>query len=857
MDLSLKSDSPSPLSETDSSMFGRDAPSSEVTSIHSGQESCADRSSLVQSIEQSMPEEPDQTEGVICEETRVDDVKPDPIDSGFAADDDSRDFNTTTHTVAKKGSEHNLDVDEGVSGTVVILSRPVSPAYIPKPPSKDEVPPVPTKDAQNVKQQRRQSIAGDRNPSLKRPKSPRPLAAPPPPMPEQVYVEPTIELTTGPKSFHAIVHGKTVQSLPSKRAEMSRESSASAVSEPEKTRVVKVVKHDSVEPPLNSPDLSMLVAQAVQLEQRLGDGNEEGVQKKDVPMDPESELSVKPVQRVKEVQEAVETESDNPPTPPPKETSRFRSFLAFPSVVASTLGVKSLAQPTTRESWSSEKSSEESTAVMTPPSPTFDLVTPPLFDSHRNATRTKSMRTSRSMHSVRSDSSSTKRERARSPSPSPSGSSLWSHPRKPSVQAQAHAQANPSSKKGPSGRANSFVGKMFSRASRSSSTLALPGNAPSLPRSVSPSGTSRASRTLSRVFSKTPPPPPSSVDSHTSVSSIASTTTTLATTPTPTIAPTSPKPPPSPQEHLLTYDVPPPALRHLDDSTCDGPFPPSPNSSYAQFPVTPTMRKSVLPGHATPEPIPPVPPLPTSTFLPENTSEHLTTPHRTPRSRRSSQHHPLPPPLVLPEPPLPPPLPRPQAQLGSLSSRPHSAISTRTTSSATSTATSTTAISIFSPSFDRGIFDAFPSVPQEPLPPLPPEYQRLNAQYHTTGTHLHKSSTSHALPPIPIPIPIAPNPYLHEHNSEALKLDPGPPPDMDLPPTPPSALSLFSALSKSLTKGVGTEETGKNDTKGLSVSKDNTRNADSSTYTRSRRTSRISTWFDNDESSTTVRTVRS
>jgi hypothetical protein len=89
------------------------------------------------------------------------------------------------------------------------------------------------------------------------------------------------------------------------------------------------------------------------------------------------------------------------------------------------------------------------------------------------------------------------------------------------------------------------------------------------------------------------------------------------------------------------------------------------------------------------------------------------------------------------------------------------------------------------------------------------------------------------LPPIPIPI-------VHSGVNAPLPKDPGPPPDIDLPPTPPSALSLFSALSKSWSKAVGGG--GEGAAKGgLEVSEGG--------KARSRKSSRPSSWIDNEDGS--------
>lgn len=788
-DFSVQSGVPSPLSESGSSMFGHDAPSSD-TSVHSRQPSTNDQTRLAHAdvilavieVEKPIPSHHEPL-AIVPEPTGEDGIKRDTLSPlAVMGVNVLKEEQITERVAVKKKSTSNLATDGDAPGTVVILSRPVTPEHKAELSSNADAPPPPLPTKEIVKPSPRQST-GDRKSSLKRPKSPKPIAAPPPPMPEQIYVEPSIDLRTGPKSFHAVVHGKMVQPLPSRRISTTPMPSAYT---PERSQVVKVRQRNSIEPALGSPELNMLVAQAVQLEQRLGDSHED-INEAAIP--PQS-LQEPAQRRVEVVQAAVEV----PPTPPPKEPSRFRSLFPFPSSVASSLGVKSHIAQSYRESWSSEKSSEDSTAVMTPPSPTFDLVTPPLFEEHRNVsarTKSKSMRNSRSMHSVRSDTSSTTHEGVRSPSPSPSGSSssLWSSPRK----IISNGATNATSKKGPSSRANSFVGRMLSRASRSSAALALPGNAPSASRSISPNSAT-TSRPLSRTFAQTPPPPPISALPHTT-SSVA----------TPAQDPTSP-PVPTPSMHKpeLTYDVPPPALRHLDESTHNM-RPPSPNHSFTSPSVAPAASDH---HHASPlgpppaSPIPPVPTLPVP-YLPdldtETETEHAPRP-RPPRSRRSSHHQSHQAHIQHPHAQA---RPLSQAtthsQSHTYSSRPHSTISTHTTSSVT-TASTSTSISIFSPSFDRGIYDAFPTVPgmSEPLPPLPPVPSKYASAYASdsgirTGNG-RRSRPNSVFAPIPIPIPMS------STRDSVPAAPPGPPPDIELPPTPPSAMSLFSALSRSLSR---------------------------------------------------------
>ncbi len=131
-----------------------------------------------------------------------------------------------------------------------------------------------------------------------------------------------------------------------------------------------------------------------------------------------------------------------PPTPPPKSAHWFKTLPASILSRNQSMSSQSIEDRQSRASWSSEKSSENSSAITTPPSPTFDLVTLPLAEDQFNhpGYRFGGRRSS-----------------------SISSSSVLSSPKK-----------SPSKKL--MSRSSTFMNRMLSRAGKSSSTLALPGN---------------------------------------------------------------------------------------------------------------------------------------------------------------------------------------------------------------------------------------------------------------------------------------------------------------------------------------------------------------------------------------------
>lgn len=226
---------------------------------------------------------------------------------------------------------------------------------------------------------------------------------------EQLYVEPKLELKTGPPSFSAVVHSKKTLTI----APTSIPSSLPRTSLPRNIQQGQVVivqtTDESSEPSTpGTSDLTILLARAAQLEQRLMN----------------SEMDLYGSHEGKGSSEA-------PPTPPPKRSTRVGSE-------GSPLSALRYRSDYTRASWSSEKSSEDSAAVLTPPSPNFDLSAPRLYEE------------SQEEHSQGRRSSSL------------SSGSIFTSPRK--------------SVKKTVSRSNTFVSRMLSRAGRSSSTLALPGN---------------------------------------------------------------------------------------------------------------------------------------------------------------------------------------------------------------------------------------------------------------------------------------------------------------------------------------------------------------------------------------------
>lgn len=276
--------------------------------------------------------------------------------------------------------------------------------------------------------------------------SPNPIFVPPP-VQEQHYVEPSIEIKTGPKSFHAVVHSKKVLAkspVDSPDTTLLKGETASQVLN------VKGKTGANGEPTTpGSPDLSLLLAQAAQLEQRLMGGDDDGGASRAETTGGEDSKSLKPaqLQPMHETIRASLSNEDVPPTPPPKSPQWLDSNgrpIASYTHQTTAIGRHVRDEHSSRGSWSSENhSSEDSQAILTPPSPTFDLVTPPLADEH-------------AFHEFGVTSESLGRR-----SSSASSGSIWTSPRK--------------AKKSLS-RSNTFMGRMLSRAGLSSTTLALPGN---------------------------------------------------------------------------------------------------------------------------------------------------------------------------------------------------------------------------------------------------------------------------------------------------------------------------------------------------------------------------------------------
>ncbi|KAH8116998.1 hypothetical protein DFH11DRAFT_1578577, partial [Phellopilus nigrolimitatus] len=270
--------------------------------------------------------------------------------------------------------------------------------------------------------------------SRRSPPSPLPIAQ------DGSYVEPSVEPRAAPKSFHAIVFRKTqepVAALPRVRAPVS-------------TQTVNIARqraeHGELPTP-DSPDLSLLMAQAAQLEQRLmgGDDGEE-----DAPVPSRAETPDASLQFPR--MEALGNASD--PPPPLKHWSNSTNSSGPGSVHPQ---AQNGGQNTSRESWSwaSAESSEDSVPVLTPPSPSFDLATPPFFD----ATRTPDV------EEPDEAGSEFGAESRRS-----FGSVLSSPGRSARKKVQSMSRAS-----------HGVLGRMLSRAGRSASTLALPGEYP-LPR---------------------------------------------------------------------------------------------------------------------------------------------------------------------------------------------------------------------------------------------------------------------------------------------------------------------------------------------------------------------------------------
>ncbi len=318
--------------------------------------------------------------------------------------------------------------------------------------------------------------------SLRRSRSPNPIVVPS--IPEQTYTELTLERTTGPKSFKAVVHGRKTHTKTPSPVDHQTQVVAPLNLRKGRTQGSSTRRQQGAIPTSprtpNSPDLSLLVAQAAQLEERLSG-------------EPEEEEDVPEVENVQEImveqhvimnqntsnlevdefgqgppispslQSLISNSSNDskrrrsksnksrlpaidatgvPPTPPPKSAHWFKTLPASILSRNQSMSSQSIEDRQSRASWSSEKSSENSSAITTPPSPTFDLVTLPLAEDQFNhpGYRFGGRRSS-----------------------SISSSSVLSSPKK-----------SPSKKL--MSRSSTFMNRMLSRAGKSSSTLALPGN---------------------------------------------------------------------------------------------------------------------------------------------------------------------------------------------------------------------------------------------------------------------------------------------------------------------------------------------------------------------------------------------
>lgn len=156
------------------------------------------------------------------------------------------------------------------------------------------------------------------------------------------YSEPSLDLKIVPKSFHAVVHGKPQVSFPSTTASVQLPRAAP----PSQVVIMRegTKEEARVEPTTpGSPELSSLVAQAMFLEQQLGE---------DIPSPTKSTMPTK------------------------QSPSKASPVKPEPLKAAATAVVDELRAPPSRQSsgWSSENaSSVDSAPVLTPPSPTFDL----------------------------------------------------------------------------------------------------------------------------------------------------------------------------------------------------------------------------------------------------------------------------------------------------------------------------------------------------------------------------------------------------------------------------------------------------------------------------------------------------
>ncbi|KAL5529592.1 hypothetical protein ACEPAG_5577 [Sanghuangporus baumii] len=189
---------------------------------------------------------------------------------------------------------------------------------------------------------------------------------------EKEYSEPSLDPRIGPKSFHAVVHGRTTVPV---RANSGESLPKTTFSRPQ---VPLARPHDGMPDTPASPDLSTLVAQAMYLEQRLVSGEADaGTPKPEVTtfqQDSRSQMGIdsQSVQASHVTFPRSHETNDEVPAPPPK--SRDARTL---SQLATNVGSGQ------RKSWSRSSgnaSSEDSVPVLTPPSPTFDLTEPPLFE---------------------------------------------------------------------------------------------------------------------------------------------------------------------------------------------------------------------------------------------------------------------------------------------------------------------------------------------------------------------------------------------------------------------------------------------------------------------------------------------
>ncbi|KAL5489935.1 hypothetical protein ACEPAI_4767 [Sanghuangporus weigelae] len=187
------------------------------------------------------------------------------------------------------------------------------------------------------------------------------------------YSEPSLDPRIGPKSFHAVVHGRTIVPV---RANPGESLPKTTFSRPQ---VALVRLHGGMPDTPASSDLSTLVAQAMYLEQRLVSGEADaGTPKPEETTFQQGSRSQmgadsQSVPQASHVSFPCSHEAnDEAPAPPPK-SSDARTL----SQLATNVGSGS------RKSWSRSSgnaSSEDSVPVLTPPSPTFDLLEPPLFE---------------------------------------------------------------------------------------------------------------------------------------------------------------------------------------------------------------------------------------------------------------------------------------------------------------------------------------------------------------------------------------------------------------------------------------------------------------------------------------------